>query len=275
MQESAAHWATEWTEGLKADLGNFHFLKYRHVDGFLVTAKNSGTHWLRYMLSCAMAAHFNKPPPEAASGDASDDFVGHPRTPGRWAGVPRIGASHNIPSKLIGAQLVRDLMPMPPAVVLVRDPKQALLSHWVKWRGEYGGDLETYLAGDPKGRRYRADIWWYLRFFNRWGAIAAAYPEATLVMRYEDLAAAPAETLDRIGRHYGMGFSADSLARGVNAGERQTMSRRMDPRDRAAVVSDAVVRGEVAFSAEQHAWIDKVLRKRLQHDFGYGYARRS
>jgi hypothetical protein len=94
-------------------------------------------------------------------------------------------------------------------------------------------------------------------------------------MRYEDLAAAPPRRSTGSAATTAW-VSAPTASRAASTrGERQTMSRRMDPRDRAAVVSDAVVRGEVAFSAEQHAWIDKVLRKRLQHDFGYGYARRS
>ena len=43
---------------LCADLANFFLLQFRSVDGFLITGKNSGTHWLKLMLSCAIAEEF-------------------------------------------------------------------------------------------------------------------------------------------------------------------------------------------------------------------------
>ena len=81
-----------------ADLANFFLLQYRGVDGFLITGKNSGTHWLKFMLSCAIAEEYRVPPPQRSSGKAADEIIGHPRWPRRYRHLPWIGSSHTIPS---------------------------------------------------------------------------------------------------------------------------------------------------------------------------------
>ena len=47
---------------VQADVSNFFLYQYRDVDAFLITGKNSGTHWLKFMLSCALAT--GPPSPE-------------------------------------------------------------------------------------------------------------------------------------------------------------------------------------------------------------------
>src|SRR5215510_1771769 len=105
---------------LQADLANFFLLQYRDVDGFLVTSKNSGTHWLKFMLSCAIAEQYGVPPPRRSSGHEADRIIGHPRWPQR-ARVPRIGSSYTIPSIAFTWTWLVWEMPHPPVVVLVRD----------------------------------------------------------------------------------------------------------------------------------------------------------
>src|SRR5476649_146880 len=88
--------------GLLIDLSNFHLLQYRNVGGFLVSGKNSGTHWLRFMLSHAMARRYDLPPPAHSCGRDSEDFMGHPAWPRKHPHIPFIGVSHNLPSRLLG-----------------------------------------------------------------------------------------------------------------------------------------------------------------------------
>lgn len=254
--------------GLHIDVSNFHVLHYRKVDGFLVTAKNSGTHQLRYQLSCALAGQFGRPPPERASGDASDDYIGHPRRPPRWPETPRIGSSHNIPSRLIGSPSLRAAVAIPPTVVLVRNLKDALLSFYVKWRETYGVELSDFVAGDPTGRRFRADVWWFIQFFNRWGEIAHRWPDQTQVVRYEDLIADPEPHLRRIGRHWGVDFTDEALAAGLAAASRANMAQKLDPA-KANVISDQEARARIVYSAADHAALDAILARRLKWDFGY------
>src|SRR5262249_19067620 len=144
---------------LRADLANFFLLHYRHVDGFLITSKNSGTHWLKFMLSCAIAAEYDVQPPSHTSGREADKIIAHPKWP-RHAQLPWIGSSHTIPSMAFAWTWLTRLLPHPPVVVLVRDIEAAMRSHYLKWH--YSGSIEEYVRGDPSGVRYRADLWWYV-----------------------------------------------------------------------------------------------------------------
>src|SRR5262245_22304229 len=162
------------------------------------------------MLICAVTKQYGVPPPRRSSGHEADRIIGHPRWP-RPARVPRIGSSHTIPSIAFSwTWLVREL-PHPPVVVLVRDIEQAMRSNFIKWRKHYGASTAEYVRGDPLGRRYVADIWWYMHFFNRWGDVARAQPGKVLVVRYEDLQASPSIWLRRIAAHYGIQLSRTAI----------------------------------------------------------------
>jgi hypothetical protein len=148
-------------------MSNFFLYQYRYVQAFLVTGKNSGTHWLKFMLSCTLAGQHSVPLPRHSSGPDSDTIIHHPRWPQRYPGVPRIGSSHTIPSIAFTWLWLTRNFPFRPVVVLVRDIRSAMISHYVKWQHEYPAQLADYVRGDPSGVRYRADIWWYMHFFNR------------------------------------------------------------------------------------------------------------
>ena len=78
---------------VRDDLSRFHLLHYGdRVDGFLISGHNSGTHWLRFMLSAAIANRLDLPRPAYSSGPESDVYIGHarhrrrfPRRPGSAA----------------------------------------------------------------------------------------------------------------------------------------------------------------------------------------------
>lgn len=255
---------------LRADVSNFALLHYSGCDGFLVTAKNSGTHWLKYMLSCAIAAQYGVAPPERTNGPESDTIIGHPRRPRRYAQLPRIGSSHNLPSRAFVLPVLRDVLPTRPTVILVRDIRDAMLSNYLKWRQQYGVDLSTYVRGDPFGRRYVADVWWYVHFFNVWGSFARVHADKALVVRYEDLRQDPARWVDLAARRLGVRLSEDALAAGIAHQDREAIRSRLEARAQ-EVVPDAQTRSAVAFSAEDDALLQVTLRRHLRHDFGYGY----
>lgn len=254
---------------LSVDLGNFHLLHYRHVDGFLVTGKNSGTHWLRFMLSHAMAHRYDLPAPLHSSGRASDDFVGHPKWGRRYPQVPFIGSSHNVPSALFAQPWVRDLVRSPPIVVLVRDIRQAMLSHYVKWGPQLGLSLTDYVRSPPPGRRDIADSWWYVDFFNRWGRMAMTFPEAVLVVRYEDLLEDAETWLGRIDAHLRMGLDADSIKAGAAFADRATLRARLDPEYGEEIVPETSVREAVRFSEADEAYLQALFARHLEFSFGY------
>jgi hypothetical protein len=254
---------------VRADLANFFLVKYRNCDGFLITGKNSGTHWLKYMLSCAIAQQYGVPAPAHASGRDGDVIIGHPRWPQVHRHLPRIGSSHSIPSIAFSWRL--RLFAHPPVVVFVRDIRQAMLSNYVKWRARYGVSFAEYLDGDPLGRRFVADIWWYIHFFNRWGAVAQAWPETTLIVHYEDVQAAPAYWLRRIAKHLGVSLSDAAVAAALPYMERAAVQALLDPDYGETIIPEPRRRATAAFSPADAARFDEILRRHLKFTLGYDY----
>jgi hypothetical protein len=256
---------------LRTDLGNFFLLHYRSVDGFLITGKNCGTHWLKWMLSHAMARHYDLPPPEFSSGAEADAFIGHPKHGQRHPELPWIGSSHNIPSLILAWPIVRHLFPLPPTVVLVRDIREALLSHYLK-RGEtYGLTLDAYLRLPPPGRRRITDVWWYVAFFNRWSSLAQAMPDRILVVRYEQLQAAPEYWLGRIAAHYDLSLKPEALTAGLAVASRGSVRDRLAPTEPETIVPAEARRASLTLSPSDEAMLNGILQRWLTEDFGYGY----
>lgn len=255
-----------------ADFSNFHLLHYRHIDGFMVTAKNSGTHWLKYLISNALATELNLPRPRFASGKTANDFVGNPKWPHKYPQAPRIGSSHNLPSSFLGLWPIFRMLRLPPVVVLVRDIEQAMLSHYVKWREESGLTLSDYVRVRAPGRKGVADIWWYVDFFNRWGRFASRYPDRILVIRYEDVRADPTQWLTAVLNHYKVKVAPSSIEAAVQASQRESMRRELDPNAGELIIPADRDRGSARFSEEDRAVLHALLAKHLKYSFGYDYA---
>jgi hypothetical protein len=256
---------------LQADLGNFFFVQHRHVDGFLVSAKNGGSHWLKYMLSAGLAQLHGVPPPAFSTGPRAEDIIGHPARPRRHAGMPQICTTHTIPSGL-QRFVPRWVARRPPIVVLVRDVEAAMLSNYVKWRGRYetlsATPLADFARGDPGGRRFVADAWWYVHFFNRWGAWAAADPARVLIVRYEDLAADTEGWLARIAAHLRLGFDAAALAAALKFAGRDTIRDKQDPDAGEVIVPDHAA-SRPAFSDADRQAIHQIQSHYQRYSLGY------
>jgi hypothetical protein len=260
---------------LLIDLSNFHLIHYRNVGGFLVSGKNSGTHWLRFMLSHAMAERYGLPPPVHSSGRTSEDFVGHPRWARKHPEIAYIASSHNLPSRALTWRWLRWLFDLPPVVLLVRDPKEAMLSHFVKWRDVLGLSLHDYIHNSSTKRKQLADGWWYIDFFNRWGQMANCAPDHVLVVRYEDLQVAPVLWLNRISTHLGLGLDAQAIDAAMHVSSREAVRSTLDPAYGETIVPDAGDRARIRLSPADDAVLSAQFDAHLRHDFGYGHVRKS
>jgi hypothetical protein len=256
---------------LDSDVSSHHLVRYAaKVDGYLVTAKNSGTHGLRFMLSVAIAHHLGLAPPERSSGPSSDAFIGHPKHGFRHAQAPRIGSSHNIPSRLL-TLTGPGAVTLPPTVVLVRDIREALLSYYVKWAQTYDlGSLPDFLRRPAPGKKKIDDLWWFIRFFNRWGEAAEHRPNAVLVVRHEDIRANPGAWVRRIWSHWGVTLSEGSIAAAVAVSSKDAVARNLDPAHGETIVPDKAKRNAVRLSAEDEAYLAEIFARHLHEDFGYG-----
>jgi hypothetical protein len=253
---------------VRADLANFFMLHHRRLHGFMVTGKNSGTHWLKYMLSCALAHDWGVEAPAQTSGPEGDAIIGHPRWAPKYPDRPRIGASHTIPSGAFAWPVFRTLLRVKPTVALVRDIRQAMLSNYLKWN--YNVSMDAYVEGKPGGKKFISDAWWYVHFYNRWGDIAAAQPDRVLIVRYEDIQAQPEFWLRKVGAHYGFTLSDAAIQAGLQFTGRDAIRQRLGSEEDKRIVPDDEKRAAMKFEDRHLAVLSDIFRRHLRHDFGYG-----
>ena len=257
--------------GLRLDVGSFHLIHYRSLQGVLATGKHSGSHWLKWMLTNALARQYGVAPPAYSSGPAADAIVGHPSLPWNYPSLPRIGHTHTIPSRLLNAPGLRAI-PLPRVVVLVRDIPEALVSHYMKRVHRHGMTLSEYAMRPAPGRRRGpADAWWYINFFNRWGAFAAAHPDDTLIVRYEDMQADVGRCLRRVADHFRLDLGPEAIEAGLAVSAREAIQQRLDPKGREIVVPAEEDRKAISLAPDAAGFLREVLADRLRYDFGYGY----
>jgi hypothetical protein len=255
---------------LDRDNTNLNLFKHRDWQGFMVTGQHSGTHWIKWMLSLALAHQYGLEPPRYMNNPSSNDFIGHPKHKRKHPDLPRVASTHSIPPNAAHWGWLRALAPLPPYAVVVRDIPDVLISNYEKWRERYGVSFSRYVAGDPWQKAYICDVWWYIRYLNQWGEVASRYPQDTMVMTYESFRDDPRTALERIARQLRLNLSPAALDAGVAGGTKEAMARAQDPD-----IQDFPVRadgaGRAAFSEEDRALMLAILDRHLRHDFGYGY----
>jgi hypothetical protein len=252
---------------------NLALMKYINFSGFLVTGQHSGTHWIKWMLSHAVAHRYGVPPPRYFNNDSSNELIGHPKHPRPYPTLPRIASSHSIPPYALQWNWVRRAWKPPPYAVVVRDVRDLLISNYEKWRTTYNVPFSQYVAGDPLGKAYVCDVWWYVRFANRWGDVARRHPKETLVLRYENFRESPGGGLRRICDHFQLDITDADIEAGVAVGSKDIMMHHQDPDiDEKPVRPDG--QGDTRFSQHDLAVLGDILHRHLRHDFGYAYFKR-
>ena len=164
--------------------GNFAVLKNRNVRGRLISMHQSGTHYLKHMIACALAHKFGIPDPEF---NHANDIFGGPKDPVVYHDIPRLISSHSNAHPALAFASTHKLFNLPPYVLLVRDIRGSLMSNYAKWSHHYNVPFSTYLRGDNSSKKFYSDIWWSIRFLYGWCWIRRRVPTNTLVVKYEEL----------------------------------------------------------------------------------------
>ncbi|MFN4024265.1 MAG: sulfotransferase domain-containing protein [Hyphomonas sp.] len=248
---------------------NFSVLRHGAFDGFLVTSKNSGTHWMCYMLAVALADTYGVERPTYFSENALRPYIGWATDKPVHAALPRLGRSHSIPHRLAEWDWARRLSGLPPYVLGVRHPMAILASHYAKWRHQLNTDWLDYLKGDPAGARFRCDLYWIARFWNRWGDICAAYPDAILCLHYEASRADPRAALEAIAAHWGIRLTPEAITAALAEGTKEAMARRIDPDAEPNVVQNRPETLEELFTGEAMDIYAARIRDLFRRDLGY------
>ena len=230
------------------------------------------------MLSLALAERYGLAPPEHIK---DDSIVGHTKTPPRYKNIPQLAVTHSHPHYLLRVSNIFKALDLPKFVVLVRDPRDILVSMYEKSRGEHlkkkmSADEDVtfsrFIRGDVTGGTRIGDIWQIILFFNAWGPVVVAHSENVLLAKYEDMKADTAGTLRKICDHAGLtDVSDDVLMRAVANSSKEHMRTRLDRSE--DVYDKSVNLGQRDFrswyNADDRAFIESVCSRYLRYDFGY------
>ena len=256
---------------LRRDISNFSLIRRRDFDGFLISMHQSGTHWLKHMLATALTRKYDLPPPQYIH---ANDVIAGPKNPRCYQQLPHLVSAHSIPHSLLNSRAFRQLVNLPPYVVLVRDIRATLVSNFEKWKTQYACDFDEYLKGDISGHRFNNDIWWCIRFCNKWGKLVERFPENTLLIRYEDIKSSPLHELQRVNQYWNLDLSEELLNYAIEESSKEKMARKKDPDTPFGVT---VVREDKTpfmerFEPSQLDYFNKTCDAFLKYDFGYDYS---
>ena len=250
---------------LERGVFNLRMLRHQRFDGVLVSMQQSGTHWIRYMLSLILAKIHNLPPPSYIE-DMS--IVGRPVHPQ----IPQIYHTHCVAHNLLRSRTVFRLLGLPRQLILVRDIRHSLVSHYEKRKYKFKVDFSTYLRGDIRGKMYGYDIWVRIRFLNGWGAVVERQPEAIAVLKYEDLRADTRGQLARVCDHFNIeGVTPDLLDEVIAAATKTEMAKRSRAKATLNPVRTRPRPPGEWYGDDDRRFVAEVCRRNLKHTFGYRY----
>lgn len=253
---------------LNRRLFNTTLLRRRSFDGHIVSMHQAGFHWLKNMLSYVLVDRYGLPP---VSGIRDNSVIGHPRSPPLYDNIPRIVHSHSLPHlftlKIPGIHY-------PAYLVLVRDLRTSLISHYERFRKRYNNiSFSEYLRGDIHQKKFFSDIYSRIRFMNEWGNLLQERTEGIMSLRYEDLQADTAGELKKVIEFFGIDEMRDTvIKKAVTENSRENMAKRQVPEKNTYIVrSGPGMPIEHYFDEDNRAFLADTCRELLTHDFGYHY----
>lgn len=251
------------------DYTNFSLFHHRHLDGHLVSMHQSGSNWVKHLLAMVLAKEFGLPEPDNIH---DNRIVTHPNSPTPYAGIPKLAQSHNIPSPLLAPLAQAGMIKLPPVILLVRDMRNVLESHYAKLASLYRVPFSEFLRAEPASKRYDKDIWWDIRFLNCWHALLQRVPQRICLVRYETLRASPLEEMRRILGFVGLSAVSDETIRyAIEASSKEAMKAKDKSADGYEVVRISSEAPLSRYSEEDKAYFKEICARYLHHDFGYRY----
>ncbi|MEM6901144.1 MAG: sulfotransferase domain-containing protein [Pseudomonadota bacterium] len=248
---------------------NFSVRRHFAFDGMLVTSKNSGTHWIKYMLAVALADHHGVPEPQYFSEQAVRPYIGWPKDKPTFPELPRLAFSHTIPHRLMDWAIARQHAGLPKYVLAIRHPMAILASHYAKWSHELDVDWITFLKGDPSGQRYRCDIYWLARFWNRWGELVHKDPSRFLIVKYENTREDPEAALRQVSKHWQLHLADAAIETALLSGSKDAMAKKTDPHAEINVLQNREERLEDQFSGESMDLYQSMAANLFANNLGY------
>ncbi|MEM6781829.1 MAG: sulfotransferase domain-containing protein [Pseudomonadota bacterium] len=254
-------------------------IKHNRFDAHIATAKNSGTHWIKYTLSHVLVQMYDLPEPEHIM---DDSIIGHPKSKPVYDHIPQVVITHSHPHYVMRVPAAYKTLNIPRCISVARNPVDLLVSLYEKHKGEYidkrygheGVSFSEYLRSDVKRTHNVETIWGIIRFFNAWGAVAKAAPDYVMPLRYEDLKADPEQNFKAIAKQVGIEDMSDEiLDTALQRSSKKEMKKRLDPSEtqyeRTVNIEDRQSRDW--YSDEDWDYLKQICARYLHHDFGYHF----
>lgn len=251
-------------------------IKHRHFDVHLSTAKNCGTHWIKFLLSHVFSKVYDLPAPE----DIRDErLIGHPKTPPQYPHIKQVAVTHSHPHYLMRIPALHKALGLPLYAFMVRDIRHLVVSLYEKWNGDfeqfYGKQLSfsEYLRGVPEGN-VMGDLWDIIMYYNAWGRARDAAPERVLMMRYEDWKADTEKELTKLCTYIGLtDIDPKIIQYAVEKSSKQEMSQKLSE---SVIHHDKIVNVTERdplqwYSKEDMEFLIGALDACLEYDFGYEF----
>lgn len=248
------------------DFANLSMLFRRNYDGHIVSMHQAGTHWVRNLVTHVIAREFGLPIPDNIRSNA---VVGGPNRIPSHCG-PKIVQSHKIPGSIFCLPIWRSFLKFPKYIVLIRDPRISTASHYKKHGKASPKSFSEFLRNKGGDHHFMKDIWDDIRFLNTWTPLAKTWSSHVRIVRYEDLRANPADTLNVITDFLEIPVKqADTLVWSIEQCSKESMSNREDTSRRFKVVRPDEASPLSIYSAADKAYFLDIYRRHLKTDIPY------
>ena len=248
---------------------NTTLLRHRTFDGHIVSMHQSGFHWLKNMLSHILIEMYDLPPMQHIQ---DNSIIGHTKSHPKYNSIPAIVHSHSHPHFFT---LGLPFLHFPKYLVLVRELRSSLISHYERFRKRYNNiSFSEYLRGDIYQKRFFSDIYSRIRFMNEWGRILEKNDKRIICIRYEDMLHDPFYSLKQICNFFGIENVPDKiLLNAIAENSKEKMEQRRNPDQKTEIVrSGSGLPIENYFIHENQVFFDHICSRYLLYDFGYNYS---
>jgi hypothetical protein len=260
---------------VRQDLPNVTLLKPRNrrVHAHLITMHQSGSHWLNYMLSLGLCRVYGV---SELQHIADRSLVGRPQDTIVYPGIPRLVQSHEIPSPLVHAFPLPQLLRFPRYVLLLRDVRAAMVSQYEKKRhmSPFQISFSEYLRNERViGNAIRRDLWHRMRLLNAWDRDIRRLPKGqVLITRYELMKEHAARELQRVWDFLEFPLQSPVFFQSVVAAStKDQMAAHEQPGAHMKVVRASQRHPFEWFSPEDRDYFTATVRRHLRNWFGYDY----
>jgi hypothetical protein len=230
------------------------------------------------MLSLILAEIYDLPPPNHI---IENNILGHTKVPPKYDHIPQIAVTHSHPHYLLRLPKTIDILDLPKFLIMVRDPRDILVSAYEKIKGDVLQDLidtqeqvsfSEFLRLDMNIKKPVADIWQIILFMNSWAPILKTHTDNTMFLQYEDLKKETFEQMKTICNFIEIpNVTDDIIKNAIENSDRSKMRKKLDPNE---INADKSVNLKIRnfkdwYNDADKDFVNTIFTQHLKDNFGY------